>query len=208
MNQINSFCGKRRISINENKSFELIFRKHSRKSTAEVNAKPILFHNTPIPFKSSGRFLGIAFDQQLSFKNHITQIKSKAKHGSMRLNTLHSTKYCPSNTTMIRLFKIFVRPLLEYGHIATVTTKPHLIKHWETVQTTYIRQILRLPRLHNNYTRKLANLPTIQDRLYQLSDKWYQKTLKNNKEMKKFIEAVAQKGSRLKTPYTIINKMT
>ena len=26
--------------------------------------------------------------------------------------------------------------------------------------------------------------------------------------MKKFIEAVAQKGSRLKTPYTIINKVT
>ena len=108
---------------------------------------------------------------------------------------------------MIRLDKIFVRPLLEYGHIATIPVKPHLIKHWETIQTTYIRRILRFPRLHNNYTRKLANLPTIQDRLYQLSDKWYQKTLQNNKEMKKIIEAVAQKGSRLKTPYTIINKM-
>ena len=129
MNQIISFCGKRRISINENKSFELIFRKHSRITTAEVTAKPILFPNTPIPFKSSGKFLGITFDQQLSFKNHITQIKSKAKHRTMRLNTLHSTKYGPSHTTMILLFKIFVRPLLEYGHIATITAKPHLIKH-------------------------------------------------------------------------------
>ena len=171
MNQIISFCGKRRISINESKSFELIFRKHSRKSTAEVTAKPILCHNTPIPFKSSGSFLGITFDQQLSFQSHITQTKSKAKHRIMRLNTLHNTKYGPSHTTMIRLFKILVRPLLEYGHIASITAKPHLIKQWETIQTTYIRRILRIPRLHNNYTRKLANLPTIQDRLYQLSDK-------------------------------------
>ena len=154
MDQIISFCGKRRISFNENKSFELIFRKHSRKSTTEETANPILFHNTPIPFKSSGRFPGITFDQQLSFKNHITQIKCKAKHRTMRLNTLHSTKYGPSNTTMIRLFKIFVSPLLEYRHITTITAKPLLIKHWETIQTTYIRQIFRIPRLHNNYTKE------------------------------------------------------
>ena len=49
MDQIISYCGKRRISINENKSFELIFRKHSRKSTAEETVTIIVCHPPPPP---------------------------------------------------------------------------------------------------------------------------------------------------------------
>ena len=107
---------------------------------------------------------------------------------------------------MVRLFKIYVRPLLEYGHIATITTPKLIQTHWEPIQTTYIRRILKTHRIHNNYTRKLANLPTIYDRLLQLSGKWYEKTKKNNKQITEFINKTVSKNSGLANPYSIITK--
>ena len=206
INQIISFCGEQRIGINETKSFELIFRKNSHKTTAEDEAKHITFRNTPIPMKSHGKFLGLTIDQKLSFTNHITTIKSIAKSRTLRLQSLHHSKYGPSNSTMVRLFKIFIRPLLEYGHIATITANKKHMNHWESIQTSFIRHTFKLPYIHNNHTRKLANLPTITDRLLQLSDKWYNKAITVNKEIINFIEQHVRKDSRLKTPYNIITK--
>ena len=206
MDQIIKYCGKRRISINENKSFELIFRKRSHKSQTEKNAKPILFQNKPIPFKTTGKFLGVSFDNTLSFQSHILTIKSKAKNITTRLHTLHDDKYGPSNETIVRLFKIYVRPLLEYGHIATITAQKLIQIHWEHIQTTYIRRILKIHRIHKNIARKLANLPTIYDRLLQLSSKWYDKTKKNNKPITEFINKTVSKNSGLANPYSIVTK--
>ena len=206
MDQIIIFCRQRRISINETKSYELIFRKRCHKSQAEDAAKPILFHNTQVPFITTGKFLGIIFDQTLSFKQHIENIKSKARNRTIRLQTLHNDKYGPSNKTMVRLFKIYVRPLLEYGHIATITAHKIIQRQWEPIQTSYIRNILQLPRINNNNTRKLANTPPIYDRLLHLSNKWYQKTKKHNIQITNFINETVTKNSRLANPYSILTK--
>ena len=176
LNQVIDFCGKRRISINEKKSFELVFRLKSCNSNEE-KAKPILCHNTPIPFKPSGKFLGVIFDQDLSFKQHITTIATKATTACISLQTLHGTNYGPSQQTLIRLFNVYVRPLFEYGHIALITAHPHLINKWEHIQTKYIRRTLNLPSsLNNDITRNLANQETITNRILHRARTWYTKT--------------------------------
>ena len=204
INQMISFCVEQRTGINETKSFELIFRKTSCKTTAEDEAKHITFHNTPIPMKSHGKFLGLTIDQKLSFTNHITTVKSIAKSRTLRLQSLHHSKYGPTNSTIVRLFKIYIRPLLEYGHIATITANNRHMNQWESLQTSFIRHTFKFPIIHSNHTRKLANLPTITDRLLQLSDKWYNKALNLNKEITNLIDEHVRKDSRLKTPYSII----
>ena len=81
---------------------------------------------------------------------------------------------------MIRLFKIFIRPLLEYGHITTITASTSALKPWETIQTKYIRYILHIPFISNITLRKYAYLPTIKDRLNKLTINWYKNIHKNN----------------------------
>ena len=206
LNKILSYCGTKRISINENKTFELVFIKKSRKSQTEEEISPVTCHGSPIPIKSSGKFLGILFDEKLSFQQHIASTVSRAKYRSNCILTLHNPQYGPSNPTMIRLFNIFIRPLLEYGHTALITAHPRLITQLESVQTTFIRRILHLPRIHNNTTRKLANVNTIKNRLLNLSDKWLKNT-SNNIPIQNFINTRVSKVSRLKTPYTIIKNL-
>ena len=81
---------------------------------------------------------------------------------------------------MIRLFKIYVRPLLEYGHISTMTASKSALHPWEIIQTTYIRYILKLPKISNKTTLKLAYIPSIRNRLNKLSINWHKNIYINN----------------------------
>ena len=173
MNRIASFCGNSRISLNEKKTCKLIFGQ-VRQFTKETSP-PLQLHNKNIPTTKHAKFLGVTFDQNLSFRKHINIIASKAKTRATLLYSIYNQKYGPSPTTMIRLFKIYVRPLLEYGHISTMTASKSAIQPWEVIQTTYIRYILKIPKISNKITLKLAYLPSIRNRLNKLSINWYKK---------------------------------
>ena len=96
--KIISFCGKRRISINENKSFELIFRKHSRKSTAEVTAKtyPLPQHTHSFQIIRQFPRYHLWLTIILPKPHNTNQIQSKTQnhetqHTTQHKNTAHHT---------------------------------------------------------------------------------------------------------------------
>ena len=76
MNQIAS-CGKSSISLNEKETCELIFGRVNN-YTKEHTPK-LQLHNKTIPTTKHAKFLGVTFDQNLSFTKHINIITSKAK---------------------------------------------------------------------------------------------------------------------------------
>ena len=86
---------------------------------------------------------------------------------------------------MVRLFKIYVRPLYEYGNIALITASPKATNKWEIQQTKYIRKALNIRKLNNNITRKLAYLPKITNRIQYLRHKYYHKNKENNTPINK-----------------------
>ena len=203
INQMTLFCGKRRIAINDSKNFEIIIKPPSAKNKTLTPA--LLFDNTEIEIKSSGRFLGLVFDDKLNFDEHITTQFQSARTRTMQLSTIHSEKFGPSEKSMLNLFKIFIRSILEYGHIALITTEPNQLKSWEIIQTKFIRFVLKSPKINNEFTLKLANMPSIRDRINHLAYIWFHKTQKNNKDVKEFIDTKINKLSQLKTPYSLIN---
>ena len=97
------------------------------------------------------------------------------------------------------------RPIMDYGSISLITAEPKTIKKLETLQTKYIRGAFNAPLMKNENTLKLANLPTIADRIKHLAHNWYQRTIKNNKEVQQFIRDNVRQLSRMKTPYSILN---
>ena len=187
------------------KTFELIFKKPNH-TPEEIKNHLVKFDNTEIKIEQTGKFLGVHFDNKLTFKKHIDTKHAIARTRTIQLRTIASQKYGPSDKTMIRLFKAIVRPILEYGHISLITVNPNDIKKWEIIQTKFIRHTLISPHMLNSNTLKLANLPTIKNRIKHLANKWYKKTIENNKEVKEFIDKNVRKKSKMKTPYSIINK--
>ena len=207
LKDIIKYCGKKRISINDSKTFEIIFTPKSRlRNLKKITPKPILCDQTPIPIHDEGKFLGITFDKNLTFKQHIKNTQNRAKYRSTAINRLAGTKTGPSPKTQIRFFNATIRPLFEYGHTATITTNKKETKKWEIIQTKFIRKTLRLPFLQNTTIRKLANQPAITDRILLRTLNWYNKTEEKNPDITKFISKNKHKWKTrsFNTPLNII----
>ena len=102
-----------RMSFNpdpQKQAVELIF---STKRN-EVNHPEIRFDNIPVMKVDEHKHLGIILDSKLSFSAHIKAVVSEARKGIGLLRYL--SNYLPRNS-LNELFKLYVRPHLEYGDV-------------------------------------------------------------------------------------------
>ena len=97
--------------------------------------------NTPIPKVQSVRDLGVMISEDFKWKTHIAMIRSKA---NVLSHTLLRT-FSPNNTQLlVSLYKIYVRPIMEYN---TCTWSPHLrsdINSVESVQRRFTRRLSKV----------------------------------------------------------------
>ena len=80
----------------------------------EMNHPEIRFNNIPVMKVDEHKHLGIILDSKLSFSAHIMAAISKTRKGVGLLKYL--SKYLPRHT-LNELFKLYVRPHLEYGDV-------------------------------------------------------------------------------------------
>ena len=67
--ELESFCSKWRIGLNANKTKCLIFKKKNKFTTPNI-----YLQNELLGYEKKVKFLGIIFDEKLSFKEHIEEI--------------------------------------------------------------------------------------------------------------------------------------
>ena len=80
----------------------------------EMNHPEIRFNNIPVMKVDEHKHLGIILDSKLSFSAHIKAAISKIRKGVGLLKYL--SKYLPRHI-LNELFKLYVRPHLEYGDV-------------------------------------------------------------------------------------------
>ena len=90
------------------------------------------------PVVDEVRDLGVSIDSRLTFHTHIKQTVVRA---CVRANLVHKCFISCDVSTLIRAFKVYVRPLLEY---ASCTWSPHhilKIKQLESVQRKFTKRL-------------------------------------------------------------------
>ena len=114
------------------------------------------------------KLLGVT--ENLSFKAHIDYI---AKRGRIRLNLIKMlswTKWGCKPQTLMRLYKAYIRPVLEYSAIVMLSAQGQVIKNLQIRQNKAIKRAFRLhPRSRTNEIHELAEIPLIKTRLEELS---------------------------------------
>ena len=71
---------------------------------------------------------------------------------------------------MANLYKIFIRPNLEYGNTVLITADNMYIYEWEQIQMNVLRSILNLNRnMNNDVVRKCANISSISEKIKQIA---------------------------------------
>ena len=121
---------------------------------------------------SQVKFPGITFDSQLTFKKHFEDILDRCNTRYHRLRLLASKKWGPSPSTLIQIYKQYVRPIFEYGSPSTITTSDYIISKIQRLQNKFIRLALCLPKyfcakpLHD-----FSGLPYVKDRFLSCASK-------------------------------------
>ena len=156
------WCRRWRIKLNGTKSNLLLIHRLHEQPTHDFCLQ--LFNDIVRP-TAVAKYLGVEFDEKLSFKQHFTTIEKKA---TSRLNIFKLlAKNGVENSVLIKLYKTYVRPLFEYGSIAFL---PANMKRLQQIQNEFIRLSLKLPRyIRINLIHEAAGLEMVENRLLDLN---------------------------------------
>ena len=129
----------------------------------------------------SGHPFFITFDSALTFRSHFHTVATLVHHRLLKLNSIFSTTYGPSTSTLICLYKSYIRSLFDY------TTTIQL--SWEGILTHFISRALSIPSfIHNDRKRQHAYLPPIHDRNLHLAKRWYRHVMQHNRGVQEYID--------------------
>ena len=92
------------------KSVRVLF---ERKKSNRLKPQDVTYNGQDIPSSLSVKFLGITFDSALTFRSHFRTVASLSRHRLPKMNSIFSSTYGPSTSTLIRLCKSYIRSLFD-----------------------------------------------------------------------------------------------
>ena len=116
-------------------------------SRSAIRAEPALsLYGDLLSYYSHIKFLGITFDNRMTFTKHFEEILEHCNNKFHHLRILVTKKWGPSPTTILQIYKQCVRPIFEYGIVSTITVSETVITKIQRVQNSFIRLALHLPK--------------------------------------------------------------
>ena len=186
MDALTLFNSDHRIILSCTKSVRVLF---ERRKSNRHKPQDVTYNGQVIPSSSSVKFLGITFDSALTFRSHFCTVATLARHRLLKLNSIFSTTYGPSTSSLIRLYKSYICSLFDYGVPATCGASPAIQLSWERIQTHFILRAISIPSfIDNDRKRQHAYLPPIHDRNLYLAKRWYRRAMQQNRGVQDYID--------------------
>ena len=147
LDKLARWFAKWRIKLNPEKTKVIVF----SKSQIAIRAEPALsLYGDLLSYYPHIKFLGITFDNRMTFAKHFEEILERWRQKFHRLRILVNKK-CrnkkSSLETILQIDKQCVRPIFEYGIVSTITVSETVITKIQRVQNSFIRLALRLPSM-------------------------------------------------------------
>ena len=153
----------------------------------------------PIIQIQTAKLLGILFDRRLSFKDHMKDLMTKVYRRLNLLKLLKGTNWGARPYTILKAYKCFIRPVLEYGSLITGALRESQVKEMQIFQNKCLRLALGvtyLDRMRTIDLHDLTNVPMIKTRMTALAVKTF-KSLENTQCFKDLVlnHEIVQKRS-------------
>ena len=139
-----------------------------------------LFGNE-IPYDAHPRFLGITFDERLTFATHINDIKTKYIQRLNIIKIISHSSWKLNSKTLLAIYYALVRSVIEYLAFAVNITSASQKLNLQRIQNRAIKSIFK-PSLKTNLEQlgKKEGVPPIEDRLLALFDCYVTRGLLQN----------------------------
>ena len=117
------------------------------KSITAIRAEPALsLYGDLLSYYPHIKFLGINFDNSLTFKKYFEEILESGNQKGHRLRILVNKKWGPSPTIILQIYKQCVRPIFKNGVVSFITVSESVINKIQRAQNFIIRLALRIPK--------------------------------------------------------------
>ena len=190
VNMLEGWCRRWRVKLNGEKS-KLVFISRMRKANDENHCLQ-LFNDIIRPVNQA-KFLGVKIDQWLSFKSHFEDIHNRSKKRLNVLRVLARAGVEPK--VLMKLYKIYVRPILEYGSLSFIAAPKSQLDKLQKIQNEGLRICLRLPSyIRTGLLHECASIEPINDRLLSLNSHLLRKMYYQNPDVKKLIDGTVDNG--------------
>ena len=166
LDKLARWCAKWRIKLNPDKAKVIIF----SKSQFAIREEPALsLYGDLLSYCPHIKFLGITFDNKMTFTKHFEEILECCNQKFHRLRIVVNKKWGPSPETILQIYKQCVGPIFECGIVSTITVSETVITKIQRVQNSFIRLALRLPKYVSACSlHEAAGLPYVRERLISI----------------------------------------
>ncbi|GBN69369.1 hypothetical protein AVEN_15745-1 [Araneus ventricosus] len=134
----------------------------------------IFLGDTPIPVVSEAKFLGINFDDKLTFKPHILNLKQKCVKTLNLLKILSNTSWGADFQSLLKIYKSLILSKLDYGCMIYGSASKSVLQILDPVHHLGLRlasRAFRTSPVHSLYV--ICGVPCLQFRRQTLSLKYY-----------------------------------
>jgi hypothetical protein len=125
------------LQLSPSKTKAMVFT-HKRKFTRT----DLIIHQSPIEYVSTDRFLGLTFDQKLTWAPHISRLKETYQADLRLLSIISARGFGADYTTLRHLYTALIRPKLDYGSFLFSTAAPSHLVSLDRIQYAALRIIL------------------------------------------------------------------
>ena len=125
------------IKLSKEKTLSILFR---NKKTGHIPLNLTLY-NSPLTQVKKVKFLGVIFDQALTFRSHIDYIVDRCKGGLNLLRVLCGTNWGADRKMLLAIYNAYVVSILQYGAPAFCCAKPETLARLNVVQSKALKTI-------------------------------------------------------------------
>lgn len=124
------------FTFSPEKTYGMIFTRKRNRDNPRLN-----FQGHEIIFTNTTKWLGLHFDEKLSWQKHINETKLKGMKAMNIMRMLSNRNWGIRRNVLLKLYHAFVLPILDYGCIVYGSANPAALSKLNVVQNTALRLV-------------------------------------------------------------------
>ena len=138
LNNLQNWSENWGIKLSKSKTVSIIFKNKITRGHIPLN---LMLNNSLLAQVKQVKFLGVIFDQALTFKPHINYVVDTCKSGLNLLRVLCGTNWGADRKTLLCIYNAYVVSRLQYGAPAFCCAKPEALARLDVVQSKALKTI-------------------------------------------------------------------
>ena len=136
LDAIQKWCDKWGFKMSVNKTVGVLFT-HNQKLKATM--QPITINGKAIKIEKTAKFLGLHFDDRLSWQPHVDYVIDKCRSRLNLMRSITGSNWGASRSSLLIIYKALIRSVLDYGSVAYDSATETQKRRLDSIQCQALR---------------------------------------------------------------------